>query len=159
MSTTENVKTCAFTGHRFAPKNAKVFYALHAAISEAILERGVTRFLSGMACGFDMMAAEAVLSFQKVYPAVQLVCVIPHRAQDRYFSAADKARYRAIMEKAQQVVYTGEEYTPWCMHIRDDYLVDHADEVICYLVQNKGGTFYTVSRARKRQIPIKNLAL
>lgn len=155
----EDKITCAFSGHRSIEEKAEIIYKLHEAISYAVLENNVTRFLSGMACGFDMMAAETVLSFKRVYPQVKLICVIPHKEQDKYFTALDKKRYAAICQLADEIIYTGESYTPWCMHVRDDYLVDHAQHLICYLTQTSGGTFYTVSRAKKRQISIKNLAL
>jgi len=155
----DSSKVCCFTGHRHIHETAELNYKLHEAIGDAITHENMQTFMSGMALGFDMLAAETVLSFKKVYPQIALHCILPCQTQDKYFSVADKKRYRDILSLADKVVYTSEDYSPWCMHVRNDYLVDNGDLVLAYLINNRGGTFYTVSRAVKKGIPIKNLAL
>lgn len=152
-------KICCFTGHRHIIATPELNYKLHEAISFAITEENVQTFMSGMALGFDMLAAETVLSFKEAYPQIDLHCILPCRDQDKYFSEVDKKRYLNILSCADKIVYTSQDYSPWCMHVRNDYLVDYADLALAYLVNNRGGTFYTVSRAIKKGIPIKNLAL
>ena len=55
------MKTCAFTGHRVLDGNfskAKLKKEI-----KKLIERGVEIFYNGVAMGFDLLAAEAVLSF------------------------------------------------------------------------------------------------
>ena len=69
------MKTCAFTGHR--PKGlgypesdgrcAALKEKLRSLIIRMIEEEGVTHFISGMAQGVDMYAAEIVLELKKQY--------------------------------------------------------------------------------------------
>ena len=54
-----NIKTCAFTGHRDLPPSFDAA-ALWDEI-EVLIKQGVEVFYNGMAIGFDMLAAEAVL--------------------------------------------------------------------------------------------------
>ena len=74
------MKTCAFTGHR--PKGlgypesdgrcAALKEKLRTLIIRMMEEEGVTHFISGMAQGVDMYAAEIVLELKKQYPQITL---------------------------------------------------------------------------------------
>ena len=75
-------KTCCFTGHRpqslpfgFNENDARC-YALKKALREQIIhlieKENVTHFISGMAIGIDMYAAEIVLDLKKSYPGITL---------------------------------------------------------------------------------------
>ena len=79
------MKTCAFTGHR--PKGlgypeldercAALKEKLRSLIMKLMEEEGVTHFISGMAQGVDMYAAEIVLELKKQHPQITLECAIP----------------------------------------------------------------------------------
>ena len=47
------------------------------AIIEMITQNGVTHFISGMAIGVDMYAAEIVLELKETYPNISLEAAIP----------------------------------------------------------------------------------
>ena len=60
------ISACAFTGHRslekdFSEKKLKEEI-------ERVISMGVTDFYNGMAMGFDLIAAETVLSLKKKNP-------------------------------------------------------------------------------------------
>ena len=84
-------KACAFTGHR--PKKLPWGYnetdvrcvALKAALERQIrslVQEGVMDFLSGMAEGVDLLAAEIVLHLRSEYPSVKLHCILPYKGQE-----------------------------------------------------------------------------
>ena len=83
------MKTCAFTGHR--PKGlgylesdercAALKEKLRSLIIRMIEEEGVTHFISGMAQGVDMYAAEIVLELKEKHPQITLECAIPYERQ------------------------------------------------------------------------------
>ena len=85
------MKSCAFTGHR--PQNlpfgfreddercAALKEILKKQIVSLITDESVTHFISGMALGVDMYAAEIVLELKKTYPALHLR--VPYRAKHR----------------------------------------------------------------------------
>lgn len=72
----------AFTGHRIVPfgKQREVEVKLSKAIREHY-QRGCRDFLCGMAIGFDMFAAEAVINLKKELPQIRLIAVVPYRGQ------------------------------------------------------------------------------
>ena len=81
--------TVAFTGHRTYCGEASA--ALAAAI-RGLHAHGFRTFLCGMAVGFDLAAAEAVLELRERVPGVRLVAAVPFRGQEMRFSPADRPR-------------------------------------------------------------------
>ena len=63
-------------------------------IQNAIINYGITHFISGMAIGFDMIAAELVLELKKDYPFITLECAIPCKEQDKLWRQEQKERYK-----------------------------------------------------------------
>ena len=132
--------------------------SLRREVLRLVREEGFTRFLSGGAVGFDLLAAEAVLEVAADYPNVELVIVRPCADQTRGWNAKDVARYEAILARANDVVTLEPAYRPGCMQARNRYLVDRSSIVLCYLTESSGGTAYTVRYARSRGVPVLNLA-
>ena len=135
-------KNCVFTGHRelgedFSKTRLKK-------IIEQLIQTGVENFYNGMAIGFDLLAAECVLSLRKKYPQVKLIACIPCYGQEKYFSEADKKRYVKILKKADEKVTLADHYHQGCMQNRDKYMVEHADCMIAYCNKTTGGAAYTV---------------
>ena len=143
------VKSCVFTGHRdlgedFSPR------ALKKEIKNAILQ-GVEVFYNGMAMGFDLAAAEAVLSLRKKYPNIKLIACVPCYGQEKNFSEKDKKRYVNILKKADETVILSEYYYKGCMHVRDKYMVDLADMMICYCKKERGGAASTLGYFKNKK--------
>lgn len=127
-------------------------FALLDRVIKNLIKNGCRRFLCGMARGFDLAAAESVLSLKKDYPDVSLVACVPFGEQSRYFSTADKCRYERIISNCAEVICLSDNYFNGCMHVRNRYMVDNCDVVVCYLRKNMGGTYYTVKYAQKKGI-------
>ena len=70
----------AFTGHR--TYRGAAADALRRTVGE-LYARGFRNFLSGMAVGFDLAAAEAVLELRERAPGVRLVAAVPFRGLGR----------------------------------------------------------------------------
>ncbi len=137
--------SCAFTGHRVLKD---LDYALLDRVIVNLIKNGCTRFYCGMARGFDLAAAESLLMLKREYNA-ELVACIPCERQSDGYSRADKARYDRIIENCSEVICLSEDYYVGCMHVRDRFMVDNSDAVICYLRKKSGGTYYTVRYAEK----------
>jgi uncharacterized phage-like protein YoqJ len=156
-----NIKemTCCFTGHREIPlaQRSAIEKRLEAE-TEKLICKGVIYFGTGGALGFDTMAALTVLKLRITYPQIKLILILPCKEQAGKWSHADKKLYKEILYKADKIRYTCEQYTKSCMYIRNRHLVDHSGYCICYLAHEGGGTAYTVSYAKKRQLEIINLA-
>jgi uncharacterized phage-like protein YoqJ len=148
------IKSCAFTGHRkleedFSPKRLWD-------LIEACIKEGATDFYNGMAQGFDLLSAEAVLMLKRRYPQIRLIACIPCYNQEKNYSDTDKARYVAVLQKADEKILLSEEYHKGCMFVRNQYMVDNADILIAYSKKEKGGAAYTVKYCQ-RKYPDKDI--
>lgn len=152
-------RTCCFTGHRHLSENQKKEIAerLERAVV-SLIHSGYLYFGAGGALGFDTLCAKTILRLRQSYPGIKLILVLPCVSQADRWRPEDKAVYREIMEQADKVVYTSQEYTRDCMFKRNRHLVDNSSVCICYQTKETGGTAYTVEYARKHGLRIINLA-
>jgi uncharacterized phage-like protein YoqJ len=144
--TAEN-RNCVFTGHRTLDEDFSKAY-LKKTI-EQLINLGVDTFYNGMAVGFDLCAAECVLSFKRKYPTIKLIACIPCYGQEKYFSDSDKKRYVKILKKADEKITLSDHYYQGCMQQRDKFMVEHADCMIAYCTKTTGGAAYTVKLFQK----------
>ena len=152
-------KSVTFTGHRYIPqsKRSDLCTKLEKAVKENH-SKGVRNFLCGMAVGFDLLAAEAVLRGKKELPNIILTAVVPFRLQYERWSVREKLRYHSIISRADKVVVRSEHYYNGCLLRRNDYMLSHSNGVIAYYDGTpKGGTYYTIRKARQMKLPVLNL--
>ena len=155
---------CMFTGHR--PKGLPFGYnerdsrckklkkALKKLILNKIQEENTTAFLSGMALGTDMFAAEIVLGLKRKFSNIILTAVLPCRTQAASWNKEATARYELILAKCDKVIILQDEYTPSCMNMRNLYMVEHSDCVIAVWSGIEGGTANTIHFATERHLPV-----
>lgn len=156
----EKQKTVAFTGHRqerITTDRNTLFAELYRTVG-ALYEQGYTTYLTGMAQGFDLLAAEAVWQYRNdTHADIRLVAVIPFRTQFGRFSSEDKHRYIRIASVAECVILS-DNYYRGCFHRRNDYLIENAARVVAYYDQTpNGGTHYTVQQAIRKELKVINL--
>lgn len=81
-------KSVAFTGHRperIRQSSMLCFYLDIVSQVRRLYSLGYRNFLSGMAEGFDLLAAQAVASLKTEYTDIRLIAVVPFRRQaNRY---------------------------------------------------------------------------
>lgn len=151
---------CCFTGYRpskmpfdFLSENEayKQFEnSLYNAIMRLIGE-GCTLFYTGMAMGFDIVAAETVLEIKKISKTpIELVCVLPFPEQADSFSEDWKQRYYNILNNADSRMIISQEYSKGCYQKRNIYMVDNADYILTWFDGRSGGTKNTIDYARKK---------
>lgn len=154
-----NSHVCAFTGHR--PKSFPWKY--NEAAPDCVLlkdtlakqirllaDGGVTDWLSGMAQGVDLWAAEIVLGLKEKNPALRLHCILPCEGQERKWPASEKERYHSILRQADEVIYVNREFHDGCMLERNRYLVDHSSVLLAvYNGTHRSGTGMTVRYAKR----------
>lgn len=157
-------KTCAFTGHR--PQNFSWKYdetapeciLLKNIINQQIsilTDNGYTDFLSGMALGVDIWAAEIVLNLRKKNPALKLHCILPCKNQAEKWPLSARNLYNNILAQADSLIYTSRQYHANCMLERNRFLVENASLLLAvYNGQKQSGTAATLRYAQKlnRQI-------
>ena len=115
-----------------------------------IENEGVTHFISGMAIGVDMYAAEIVLGLKASYPGITLESAIPCESQAAKWSEALRDRYFDIASKCDKETLIQTHYSPDCMDKRNRYMVDHADVLIAVWDGSPSGTGKTVRYAHQQ---------
>lgn len=157
--------TCCFTGHR--PQKLPWGYDEEwedcirlklklACEIEAMRKKGVTTFISGMAIGVDMWAAEIVLDLKRAYPldTIKLMAAIPFEGQANKWSGEYRERYFDILAKADGEITFHEHYTKGCMHERNRFMVDNSAYMIAVFNGEKGGTANTLKYAESKGLNI-----
>lgn len=124
-------------------------------IIKTAIQDGYNTFLCGMAIGFDMICAETVLDFKKVYPGIKLIGAIPCKDQDKLWSDKDKKRYKILLKKLDGIrcvynKYIGAE----CMLERNAYMVKKSTLLIALYDGKTGGTEKTISLAKEQGLKI-----
>ncbi|MBQ8295786.1 MAG: DUF1273 family protein [Clostridia bacterium] len=143
-----NITSCAFTGHRTLEEGITKERVINAV--EQLIQLGAKTFYNGVAMGFDLLAAEAVIALKGRYSDIKLVVCIPCYGQEKNFSAEDKQRYVDIVKAADEQVMMSAYYYRGCMQVRDRYMVDRADVVLAYCIKSTGGAAFTVGYCKKR---------
>ena len=152
----KQIKTWVFTGHRDLPDDFPK-KKLKEEIKK-LIALGVDTFLCGMAMGFDLLAAETVLSLKRKYTQIKLVACIPCIGQEKYFSRVDQKRYVSAVKKADEKVVLSDSYYRGCMQVRDKYMAEKGDVMIAYCTKKEGGAAYTL-RCFQKAHPQANIIL
>lgn len=124
-----------------------------------MVRQGATVFLCGMARGCDFYFAETVLKLRETNPELQLIAALPCAGQADLWPAEDRARYRALCERCDDVFLLQDAYSSDCMRLRNQWMIDRADCLMTVFDGGPGGTGWTVRAARRKGIPILALWL
>lgn len=151
---------CALTGHR--PKSFPWGYnetasdcvLLKGVLTEqitALANNGVTEFISGMALGVDLWAAQIVLALKGINPTLKLCCALPCENQEVKWPAQAQAQYHSILKKANNVVFVNRKFSRDCMLERNRYMVDNSSILLAVFDGTyRSGTGMTVRYARSK---------
>lgn len=143
------------TGHRpnkmygYNLKDAK-WIELKNKFKEILKQNNCTEAISGMALGVDTVFALAVLELKNEDYPIKLHCAIPCKNHSCKWTKESIDLYNEILSKADIVkLVSDEEYKPWLMQKRNEYMVNLADKVIAVWDGTDGGTGNCVKYANK----------
>ena len=149
-------RTCSFTGHRelgesFDRENLKEKI-------RQIIKKGYDVFLNGMAIGFDSECMEALLALKDEGEDITRGGADPRAERPESRSPGSPERYEYNLSRADYIVKDDRTYFKNCMLLRNNFLVDNSSLLLAYYDgRKKGGTYYTVNRAKKKGIDIDYL--
>ena len=154
--------TCCFTGHRKTDSRSVSYddtpaskpglaEALRSCAEELYEKHGVRTFITGMALGTDLLAAQVVLEMIEKSPDIKLIGAIPCADQSARWTEAARRRYDAVRKKLDNSCVFQDTYSRDCMDKRNRFMVDNAEYVIAVWNGSKGGTFQTIKYARKQR--------
>lgn len=147
---------CCFTGHRpekMQRSEKEVRVDLEYEIRKAVRD-GLTVFISGMARGVDIAAAEIVLQLREEGYPVRLICANPYPGFENNWSRTWQNRYGTVIAKADLVRYICPRYSKGCFQIRNEWLVNHSSRVIAVFNGQPSGTKNTIDYALSKGIPV-----
>ncbi len=144
-------KAVCVSGHRSLERNFS-YQKLYAKLNE--LAEKYSTFLVGMAVGYDTLCFKLLHIIREVKD-IKIIACIPCKNQDAKFSKEQKEEYKQLLELADEKIYISNEYTPYCMMQRNKFMVDNSSLVLAYLRKNSGGTFNTVTYAKKQGIKVE----
>ena len=152
---------CCFTGHRpnkldYSENEIKPL--LETAIDNAISDGYIT-FITGMAEGVDIWAAEIVLEKKKENKELHLICAVPHPGFEKRRSEYETERYENIIKNADYVTTISENYYRACYQKRNIWMVNHSSLVIAVFNGTASGTKNTVDYAEKIGVYVENVLL
>lgn len=156
-------KTVCFTGHR--PEKLPGYGEIENQVLRVIksmlyfqiyqaAENGYKYFVSGLARGVDLWAAEYVYDIKNRFPDIKLIGVKPFASHGESFRGEDLWSFSNILAKADEIVCVSEEYSRDCYKIRNQYMVDRSSRLIAVVDDFKSGTGQTINYARKKGLEI-----
>ena len=128
---------------------------LEKAIDEAIADEYVT-FITGMAMGTDIWAAEIVLERKKANKDLHLIRALPHPNFESRRSITEKMRFNKIIKKADLVKEINDHYFTGCYQVRNEWMVDRSNLVIAVFNGKKSGTKNTVDYGKRKGVKVLN---
>ncbi len=152
----KRMRRCCFTGHRpekLTEPEEVVIAGLEKEIRNAIAD-GLNVFISGMARGVDIWAAEIILKLRDAGEPIKLICALPHEGFEKKWRAEWQVRYTDILKSADLVRAINPGYSRDCYQVRNEWMVDHSARVIAVFNGQKSGTKNTIDYANKVGVPV-----
>lgn len=145
-----------FTGHRpekiHKAKN-EILKDLKREILNAV-DEGFNVFISGMARGTDIWAAEIILQLRANGKNIRLICACPYKGFAENWIIYWKIKCMTVLKAADYIKYISPEYRKDCFQTRNEWMVNHSAKVIAVFNGEKGGTANTVKYASLKGLQI-----
>ena len=154
-------RRCCFTGHRpekLGCREEETAAALKTAIQSSYAA-GYRTFISGMARGVDIWAAEIVLEERAIHPDIHLICALPHPGFETRWNRAWQERYKTILSKADLVKTICPVFSMGAYQKRNEWMVDHSALVLAVYNGQPGGTANTIDYARRNGVKVRIIEL
>lgn len=125
------------------------YYKLQKFFEESLVNLGCKEAWTGMALGGDTVFAKAVLSLQEQGYRIRLYAAIPCDNQSCKWPKASQEEYDRILSKrTDYTVVSPGPYAAWKMQKRNEYIVDHIDQLIAVYSGVPGGTRNCIEYAK-----------
>lgn len=165
MKNLMNNKTVCFTGHRpsklkgyFPEDNKELLWEIHDCCVHLIENEDVSVFINGVALGVDQWSAKVVIKLKEKYPHIKLISAVPCLNHSSKWTKNSKKDWQDIIDKSDEVKYvTEEKFTPYCMQLRNKWMVDNSDIVVSVWDGSAGGTNNCVQYATENKKRVINL--
>lgn len=143
-----NIFTVSFFGHREIENYIEVEKNLERKITELIQTKEYIEFLVGREGEFDILASSVVRKVKKQfdYGNCSLILVMPYMKAEFRNNEREFLNYYNDVEICEQ---SAKAHYKSAMQIRNRYMVDRSDLVICCIQHKSGGAYKTIQYAKK----------
>ena len=146
---------CCFTGHR--PEKLTISEQEMAILLEQEIRRAIDRqfttYISGMAKGVDVVAAEIVLRLREQVPQLKLICALPYPGFGLHWRDGWTERFQYVLERADLTRCISKEFSYASYQVRNEWMVRHSSLMIAVFNGERGGTRNTLDYAKKTGVP------
>lgn len=147
---------CCFAGHRpekLKASEAEIKAWLEVQITQAITD-GYTTFITGMAMGVDLWAAQIVARRKVKNPSLHLIAAVPYPGFEARWSRDWQHRYHDLLKQADLTKVVSEHYVEDAFHRRNTWMVDHCSRVIAYYNGETGSTRSLLDYAQQQRLSV-----
>ena len=155
--TEKRMHRACFTGHRpekLTRHEEVIKKDLEKEIRQAVAD-GLNVFITGMARGVDIWAAQIVLQLRGEGYGIRLICACPYDGFETGWSQEWQRQYKEILSAADLVKYVSVGYSRSCFQIRNEWMVNHSARVIAVFNGEKSGTKNTIDYALRQNVPVE----
>lgn len=144
-----------FTGHRpekLTRPESEVIAELEQSIKQAMAD-GYRVFVSGMAPGVDIWAAEIVIQLRNEGADIKLISASPFEGFEKRWPAWEH-RYNYIMDNTDLKLFICKGNVRGVHQIRNEWMVNHSARVIAVFNGERSGTKNTIDYANRVGVPV-----
>lgn len=155
----------SFTGYRhnkynFSTETRKLVYQKLICEVSACIKYGYEKYFFGGASGFDLLAAYAVIYLKKAFD-IKLICALPYENfhLSNEFDEEWRKLYLSVIPKCDDVInVSGKKENELAAYMmRNKFMVDNSDILICLYDGKKGGTQNSIQYAQQKGLRIINI--
>ncbi len=150
------IYTVSFFGHRQIENVIEVERKLEEKVSELIRTKRYVEFLVGRDGEFDILASSVVKRIRKQndYGNCSLIWVMPYMKAEFRNNEREFLDYYDDVEICEQ---SAKAHYKSAIKIRNRYMADRSDLIICCIQRKTGGAYKTVRYAEKKSKQIINI--
>lgn len=149
------MSTLMLTGHRPAKLggfNENTYKRLRALARSMISSLKPETVITGMALGWDQAGAHACIDL-----GIPFTAAVPFKGQEGKWPYASQREFHDLLSHASEIVIVRQGgYATWKMQMRNEWMVDNADQVLALWDGSPGGTANCVRYAESLRRPIVN---
>lgn len=151
-----DIFTVSFFGHKTISNTFLVGTELEKIIHDLIISKEYVEFLVGRSGDFDILAASTIRHVQRALDRANssLVLILPRMTAEYRNNTENFDSYYDEIEictKSEQAHFKAS------IQIRNQYMVERSDLIVCRIEHNSGGAFQTVKYAKKLGVKIINI--
>lgn len=146
----------AITGHRSQDLGGyrtpnPTYDFVRSQLREQFLKIQPTKIITGMAQGTDQWSAEIAIEL-----GIPFIAAVPFKGQEFAWPLKEADHYRELLTKAEEVVIVCVgTFANWKMQKRNEWMVDHCDEVLAvWNGKTNGGTYNCIKYVLSKEKPI-----